>query len=145
MHAFTLAVACCIWGTNPLTPVTIDQVDMIEYNHFFDEQGRHVFDQLIFYDWSPREQRYHVRDWRMIKEPSQFPYRDPRRDLYLVTWQDGQVLRQVRARIIRESWTQHDPELSERSYLPKEHRRELSLGTDARQLLGREIFVGAFD
>ena len=28
-----------------------EEVDLIEVNHFFDEQGRLVFEQLIFYDW----------------------------------------------------------------------------------------------
>ncbi|MEX2026593.1 MAG: hypothetical protein WEH44_04820, partial [Pirellulaceae bacterium] len=32
---------------------------------------------------------------------------------------------EVRAATMRESWTQYDPELVEREYLPKEKRREL--------------------
>lgn len=127
----TMALLCSALGTNPARHVTVDQVEVIEYNHFYDEQGRHVFDQLIFYDWSPRENRYQIRDWRLIKTVSQSPYYDVNRGLYLATWHDGLTLRQVRAAAIRETWTQYDPELLERSVLPKEQRRELS---DARVL-----------
>ena len=36
----------------------------------------------------------------------------------------GEVLRTVTAKSFRETWTQHDPELAERDYLPKERRRD---------------------
>lgn len=130
--SLTVALMCSALGTNPIRHVTIDQVEVIEYNHFYDEQGRHVFDQLIFFDWSPHENRYQIRDWRLIKTVSQAPYYDSARGVYVATWHDGLTLRQVRAAGIRETWTQHDPELIERSVLPKEHRRELS---DVRKLL----------
>jgi len=129
--SLTIALLCSALGTNPIRHVTVDQVEVIEYNHFYDEHGRHVFDQLIFYDWSPRENRYQIRDWRLIKTVSQAPYHDAKRGFYFATWHDGLTLRQVRGASIRETWTQYDPELIERSVLPKEHRRELS---DARRL-----------
>ena len=47
--------------------VTADRLDLVELNHFYDEQGRLVFDQLIFYDWSPEDARYQVRAWRLVK------------------------------------------------------------------------------
>lgn len=109
-----------------MSTVAVDQVDLIEYNHFYDEQGRHVFDQLLFYDWSRRDARYQIRDWRLVKTTTQLPRKDAKRGLYTATWHDGQVMRQVRATAIRETWTQYDPELVERANLPKEQRRELS-------------------
>lgn len=127
----TVALLCSALGTNPIRHVTVDQVEVIEFNHFYDEQGRHVFDQLIFYDWSPRENRYQIRDWRLIKTVSQAPYHDVKRGFYVATWHDGLTLRQVRAASVRETWTQYDPELIERAVLPKEQRRELS---DARKV-----------
>lgn len=105
--------------------VARDEVDLIEVNHYYDEAGKHVFDQLIFYDWSGEESRYHVRAWRLIKHPSQFPLHDLRTDTYVATWQDGEVLRSVSGDAFRETWTQYDPELLERSALPKSQRREL--------------------
>lgn len=110
---------------NPVEDVATDRVDLIEVNHFFDEQGKHVFDQIIFYDWSAQYSRYNVRAWRLLKNQAQMPQRDWRRDEFVTVWHDGAVLRKVRAETIRESWTQYDPELAERAYLPKEQRREL--------------------
>jgi hypothetical protein len=110
---------------SPVEDVAHDRVDLIEVNHFYDAQGKHVFDQLIFYDWSPSQVRYNVLAWRLYKHPTQIPQRSWRQRDYVARWMDGMVLREVRAETIRESWTQYDPELVERAYLPKEQRREL--------------------
>jgi hypothetical protein len=108
--------------------VTADRVDLVELNHFYDEQGRLVFDQLIFYDWSADDARYQVRAWRLIKNSAQMPQRNINGKGYLCTWQDGDVLRRVHAVAMRETWTQYDPELTEREFLPKERRRDLAPG-----------------
>jgi hypothetical protein len=113
---------------NPHQKVAVDRVDLIEINHFFDEQGRLVFDQIIFYDWSPSDSRYNVRDWRLLKTPAQVPLRNWRNNDYVAIWhdfKDRDVLRKVHARMLRETWTQYDPELVEREFLPQERRREL--------------------
>jgi hypothetical protein len=109
-------------------------VDLIEVNHFHDECGKHVFDQLIFYDWCSRYCRNQVVAWRLIKSPAQLPIRDWKRGDYVCTWNDNGLLRSVRASSLRESWTQYDPELLEREILPLSERRELArpLGRDAR-------------
>ena len=122
-HAFGAIVVAL--GLNPTEDVARERVDLMEVNHFYDEQGRLVFDQIIFYDWSPEHSRYMVRAWRMVKNPAQLPERDWRDGGYLTVWQDGEVLRRIRAESIRETWTQYDPELIEREYLPRERRREL--------------------
>jgi len=122
-HAISAIVVCL--GLNPSEDVARERVDLMEVNHFYDEQGRLVFDQVIFYDWAPEHSRYMVRAWRLVKNPSQLPERDWREGGYLAVWQDGEVLRRIRAESMRESWTQYDPELVEREYLPKERRREL--------------------
>jgi hypothetical protein len=122
-HALSAIVV--VLGINPTEDVAREKVDLMEVNHFYDEQGRLVFDQVIFYDWSPDHSRYMVRAWRLVKNPSQLPERDWRDGGYLAVWQDGEILRRVRAQSMRESWTQYDPELAEREYLPKEKRKEL--------------------
>ena len=113
------------WGITPQTDISSEQVDLVELNHFYDDQGRHVFDQMIFYDWSAEHNRYQVRAWRLIKNASQQPRHDWDRDVYVATWQDGAVMRKVLAQSMKETWTQHDPELAEREHLPKDQRREL--------------------
>lgn len=114
----------CLAIVPPLDPA-VESVDLMELNHFYDDQGRLVFDQVIFYDWSPDASRYMVRAWRLVKQPAQLPQRDWQQGGWLAIWHDGEILRRVQAQSQRESWTQYDPELVEREYLPKEKRREL--------------------
>ncbi len=118
-----LAVATA--GLLPSDDVAVDQVDMVEVNHYYDDQARHVFDQLIFYDWSESANRFQARAWRLLKSSAQLPSRNWTSGGYDVIWHDGEVTRKVQARAMRETWTQHDPEMRERSYLPKEQRRRL--------------------
>jgi hypothetical protein len=119
------AAVLFFYGTLPIEDVVVESVDLIEVNHCYDEEGKHVFDQVLFYDWSAQDRQYHVRAWRMLKHPSQIPYRDTVSGRYEATWHDGWVMRNVRATTFRETWTQHDPEVAARSQLPKELRREL--------------------
>ena len=124
---FTQAVSAIVvaFGINPVEDVARERVDLMEVNHFYDEQGRLVFDQVIFYDWSSEHSRYMVRAWRLVKNPAQLPSRDWRDGGYQAVWQDGEILRRVQSPSMRETWTQYDPELVEREYLPKERRKEL--------------------
>jgi hypothetical protein len=107
----------------PRDHVVRESVDLIEHNRFYGEDCKLVFEQVIFYTWN--RGRYDCVSWRLIKSPNQVPIRDWQGGGYTALWQDGEVLRQVRAPAIRESWTMHDPELVEREYLPKERRKEL--------------------
>jgi hypothetical protein len=124
---FTHAIGALVvvLSSHPTEDVARERVDLIEVNHFFDEQGRLVFDQVIFYDWSGDHSRYMVRDWRLVKSASQLPQRDWHSGGYLAVWQDGEVMRRVGSEAMRETWTQYDPELVEREYLPKDERRKL--------------------
>jgi hypothetical protein len=121
----TLSAIVVSLGIAPRGDIARETVDLMEINHFYDEHGRLVFDQVIFYDWSKDDARYMVRAWRLIKNPAQVPQRDWKDGGYLAVWQDGELIRQVRSQSFRETWTQYDPELVERDYLPKERRKEL--------------------
>jgi hypothetical protein len=110
----------------PDRSVVKDEVDLVEVNHYHDARGEHVFDQLIFYDWSNQKRRFQVRAWRLIKTESQLPRRDYRQGNWLVRWHDDGVLREVTAASRRETWTQYDPELIERENLPQDQRLDLS-------------------
>jgi hypothetical protein len=102
-----------------------ESCDLVELNHFYDENARLVFDQDIFYDWSPHDGRYQVRAWRLVKCDGQIPVRDWQRGGYVTRWQEFEMPREVRSQSIRETWTQYDVELVERDFLAKESRREL--------------------
>lgn len=110
-------------GTNrDAAGIVSQRVDMIELNHFVDEDGREVFRQVIFYDWSRTHHRFHVRAWRLVKNESQIPQRRWNPDRYQCTWHDDGLLRQVWAPQLRETWTQRDPERVNRALLPEDQR-----------------------
>ena len=114
-------------------PVMRQRVDMIELNHFVDEEGREVFQQVIFYDWSTEHKRFHVRAWRLVKKPSQVPKRRWDPPMYQCTWNDERVLRQVWAPSMRETWSQQDPERVNRTLLPEDQRIPLFVPQVAKQ------------
>lgn len=122
--ALSTAMSLSLLGSLPSEDIVSDDVDLVEINHYYDDNARHVFDQIIFYDWCDEERRFQVRAWRLIRSPSQLPARNWATGEYEVLWNDGTVMRRVHAKAMRETWTQHDPELRERDYLPKDRRRE---------------------
>ncbi|MEM6470341.1 MAG: hypothetical protein AAF802_12365 [Planctomycetota bacterium] len=100
-------------------------VDLVEYNHFLDDNGREVFRQVVFFDWSPERHQFEVRAWRLIKHPSQVPAKDFRSDTYVTRWQDKTVERVVHAESLRETWSQRDPERVNREIIPESQREPL--------------------
>ena len=129
----TIGLLACLCGSSPREDVASEQVDLVEVNHFYDDQGRHVFDQVIFYDWAEGHSRHMVRAWRLVKNPAQLPQRNWKDGSYTALWHDNETLRKVQAKSMRESWTQYDPELVEREYLPKEKRKALQVAKVARK------------
>lgn len=121
--------------SSPQEVVLKDSVDLVEVNHYHDTRGQHVFDQLIFYDWSSQKKRFQVRAWRLIKSDNQLPRRDHRTGNWLVRWHDDGTMREVLAKSRRETWTQYDPELVERDNLPQEQRLDLSSWQSAAEKL----------
>lgn len=122
----TVILLATSMGTNPVDLSVEDLVDLIEVNHFYDERGKHVFDQLIFYDWSPNQSRFEVRAWRMMKKVRQEPLRDWSTSDYKLIFHEHGMLRKVRGASIHETWTQFDPEIADRQWLPMHLRRELT-------------------
>jgi hypothetical protein len=113
-------------GSQPLVDVPHDRVDLIEVNHFHDDQGKLIFAQVVFYEWCNQRGRHQVQAWRLLKNAQQKPRRDFATGEYVALWHDGETLREVRSPAVRESWTQYDPELVERAHLPKEKRKDLA-------------------
>ncbi len=137
--AFLATVATAmLTGTPSDSGVVHQRVDLIELNHFIDDSGRHVFDQLIFYDWSAEHGRYHVRAWRLVKSPQQLPTRSWNPRCYRCVWHDDGVLREVWAPIFRETWSQTDPERENRKVWSEDRRPDLRRPDIARQRASRE-------
>jgi hypothetical protein len=120
-----MLVTWAVMAVVPIDELVRDRVDLVELNHFYNEHGQLVFDQIIFYDWCPVAGRFQVRAWRMVKSPWQIPQRDWQRGGWSAMWQDGNQIRIIYASAFRETWTQYDPELVERGYLSPERRKGL--------------------
>ena len=97
--------------------VRVEQVDLLEKNHFFDDKGRPVFIQWIAYEWSG--ERHQVVGWRLDRP--EFTFEERR----LVLTCDENGAQQIRALYWRETWSQVDPEIAEREILPTQSRRGL--------------------
>jgi hypothetical protein len=102
-----------------------EHIDLVEVNHYFDDCGKPVFDQLIFYNRDESARRYNVVAWRLLKNPNQLPVRHPLSGKYYASWHDGKILRIIHADQKMETWTQYDPETHERKFLPKSSRSDL--------------------
>ena len=93
MTALALTLPLLFAHTDGLSRVAVDTVDVIEVNHFYAENGRHVFDQVIYWEWIGRESRYHVRGWRMLKGDRQRPSRC--KTGWRAIWLDEPTMRKV--------------------------------------------------
>jgi len=105
--------------------VASQHVDLIELNHFVDADGREVFRQVLFYDWSPTHRRFIVRAWRLVKTDSQIPRRRWAPAQYRCVWHDDGLMREVTAPSFRETWTQRDPERQNRKLVAEDARKPL--------------------
>ena len=117
-------------GTGSAAREVTEHVDLIELNHFHDCLGRHVYDQVIFYEWAPDASRYHVRAWCLIEDKDLVNRRPTKRysdNLYEVQWQDRDqnLLRIITGKHYRESWTQIDPERANKKLLDERERTVL--------------------
>ncbi len=104
--------ALCLIGVvirpGPRCRDVTETVDLIELNHFYDDLGRHAYDQVIFYEWSPDYRRFHVIAWCLVENDlSRMPTRNPKNGEYVVRWndRDAKVHRVVRSALYRETWS----------------------------------------
>jgi hypothetical protein len=133
MNGFLAAVLLCVVPADggPLK----ERCDLVEWNHFYDEKGRLVFDQLIFYNWDPVTCRHQAAGWRTTGVTA--PFYDWGCGCWRAVWWEGSpygVMRDVMAGGFKETWTQYDPELYEREHRPKEMRPDLRRVPNAAKL-----------
>lgn len=134
LYIIAVVIAVTLWahsyGAVPRGIVARDRVDITEVAHFYDDRGKLVFDQLVWWDFFPNRNRFHVVAWRMLKAPEHCPQREHASGDYVTRWWDDSVgytgLREVRSKAFRETWEQVDVELIDREAFPRECRRELS-------------------
>jgi hypothetical protein len=105
-------------------PIVFERCDLIELNVVYcGETGRESFRQLIFWEEIWPDARLHVREWRIVRNPSQYPLKNG------VEWRavvvEDEKITVIRAPTYRETWTTFDPELAERDVLPDNRRKKL--------------------
>ncbi len=106
MVSATLLLPLLLWASGPTDgkPTLRESVDLIELNHFYDDLGRHTYDQVIFYEWSIEYSRYHVIAWCLVEEDqSRMPVMLPGGREVQVRWYDRDVkrTREVRSKLFR--------------------------------------------
>lgn len=105
--------------------IIVDGFDRAELNHFYDDQGRHVFDQVVWYDWV-EGWGHRIECWRLVKSHNVIPVLNRQTNRYESVFFDNDVLRKVTAKYMVESWEQYDIELVGRETWRKENRRDLT-------------------
>ncbi len=134
---FSLPLWVTAAGPHPQAGLEIKQsVELIELNHFYDCHGQHQFDQVIFYEWSPDYLRFHVIAWNLVEgDLKRLPRRLPGSGLYYVAWfdRDARLHRQVCAPLYRETWTQSDPERTNKQWIEEKDRLCLAKTVDHRR------------
>lgn len=113
-------------GPSPCAAQELKQrVELIELNHYYDCQGKHQFDQVIFYEWAPDYRRFHVIAWSLVEgDLKRLPRRLPGSGLTSLTWfdRDAKVHREVQAKLYRETWSQSDPERTNKQWIEEKDR-----------------------
>jgi hypothetical protein len=137
-NTFTLCLCVFALSSSKGTNTAEEYVDLIELNHFYDHQGRHVYDQVIFYEQSPETGRFQVRAWCLIEDRdnlSRRPVKNVETQRYQVDWfdNDQRLVRKITSRSFRESWTQIDPERANKIIL--EERSRIALVQNPKKFL----------
>ena len=89
MGSATLLLPLLLMATGPGGSNTVlrESVDLIELNHFYDDLGRHAYDQVIFYEWSEEYCRYHVIAWCLVEDDHlRLPVQLPGGRVTMVRW-----------------------------------------------------------
>jgi hypothetical protein len=129
-----LAAVLLVLSSNPVEDVLRDRVDLIEFNHRYDENGLLIYEQYIFYDWSDDHSCFRLRDHRTLLLPARAPERDWSVGGYSLLWVDSGDIRLVQAKHFRETWTQYDPEITEGpEWVPRLERQRLQISRQKKQ------------
>ncbi len=123
-----LPIILMTFGQSDGSSVLRESVDLIELNHFYDDLGRHTYDQVIFYEWSPEFSRYHVIAWCLVEDDqTRLPTRLPGSGEAQVRWFDRDIkrYREVRSKLFRETWSRVDPERDNKKVLEEKYRVSL--------------------
>jgi hypothetical protein len=106
--------------------VLYETCDLIELNHFYDDLGRHAYDQIIFYEWSPDYRRFHVISWVLFEADLTLTL-SSNKEWHSVRWRDreNKVNRELKSKLFRETSSNVDPERANKKLFDEKFRRRL--------------------
>jgi hypothetical protein len=114
-------------------------VDLIELNHHYDANGRHLYDQAIFWEWSPDHRRYDVVSWVLIDSSRLDHYPKRIGDFHVLRFSDvyDKFRRVIKSRKYRETVTCNpaDPERLNKNVF--DERLRTGLAKPLRSILER--------
>lgn len=118
-------LALLLLATVPVEDTTEDLVAIIDHNTILcPSTGNETLSQYVFLDWYYQCERSHVVAWRLVKPDMQVSRVWPSGD-YELLFQDGDVIRRVRGRVLVRSYDTADYEVEERSVVSQDQRRGL--------------------
>ncbi|MBX3420499.1 MAG: hypothetical protein KF752_02975 [Pirellulaceae bacterium] len=115
-------------GAGGRVQTQVHRVDLVEWNHCYDDLGRHCYDQIVFYEWSPDYRRYHVVAWCLVDNNlSRLPSLDRAKNQYVVRWHDRDTgrSREIWSPLYRETWSNSDPERANKKLMDEKYRVSL--------------------
>ena len=125
-----LLLSVMTFGNPSIVKVGEENVDLIELNHFYDQTAKHVYDQVIIYEWIESQGCFRVRAWFLVENDGSLE-RIPRfrrsNQRWEMRWRDKEtdLQRQISSRHFRESWSQIDPEQIDRKKVGERYRTAL--------------------
>ena len=146
--SFTVCLFLCATISSKGNQSVDEFVDLIELNHFYDQRGRLVYDQVIFYERAPETGRFQVRAWCLVEDReglNRRPVKNYETQLYHVDWfdTDQRLLRKITSRLYRESWTQIDPERANKKI--HDERSRIAMVQSPKKFLALEMQLQQVD
>lgn len=73
IYKFVLIISCILFGSGnvPISKLNkkTHKVDLVIYEHYY-HGDKHIYDELIFFEYSPDYRRYHVRNYYVMHKPN---------------------------------------------------------------------------
>lgn len=115
-------IAAILLAASPVQFGQSVEVDCIELESVYDQQGNHLFDQVLARNFEAETGCCEVASWRMAKKDGEYPRPDG--EWTVVRW-TGPIGREVRSKAFVRSWHQFDAEVAERRRWPITNRRDI--------------------
>jgi|TARA_Y100000296_G_C5050666_1_gene194658 hypothetical protein len=103
----------------PDDTVVVDVCNVIERNNYYDDNGKKIFTQIVFWNFDRVSTRFVVLAWRYDEGQIRI---EPRNGKTRITWLDDDTMRCVIGGKFNETWTQYDPEVFDRQFTPEANR-----------------------